>query len=132
MPVIKFGNLFQLFAFLAIFIAGMGLFGLVAYTAEQRTKELGVRKVFGASKNQLLLLLSHQYFRIVILANVISLPIVLYLIHSWQSNYAYFAPLSALLFVFTFLINVLIAAVIVYVQSVKAASVNPVKSLKYE
>ena len=79
-----------------------------------------------------LFLLSVQYFRILLLANVMSLPIVLYLIHSWQSNYAYFAPLSAMLFVFTFLINALIAAVIVYVQSVKAASLNPVESLKYE
>ncbi len=128
----KFGKMFQLFSFLAIFIASMGLFGLVAYTAEQRTKELGIRKVFGASSKQLLLLLARQYLKIVIFANILAVPIVIYLIQSWQGNYAYFVPISITLFVVTFIINALIAALIIYLQSVKVTVKNPVESLKYE
>lgn len=128
----KFGKIFQLFSFLAIFIASMGLFGLAAYTAEQRTRELGIRKVFGASAIQLLVLLSNQYFKIVVLANVVAIPVVIYLLQSWQSNYAYFVPISISLFVLTFITNALIAAIIIYSQSARAASLNPVETLKYE
>ncbi len=128
----KFGKIFQLFSFLAIFIACLGLFGLVAYTAEQRTKEMGVRKVFGASSGQMLALLAKHYFKIIIVANVIAIPVAIYLIQSWQNNYAYFVPLSSTLFAITILINFIIAAFIIYLQSVKATIQNPVDLLRYE
>ena len=131
-PELKFGKIFQLFSFLAIFIACLGLFGLVAYTAEQRTKELGVRKVFGASSRQMLALLAKQYFKIILIANAIAIPVVIYLIQSWQHNYAYFVPITINLFVITILANFFIAAIIIYLQSVKATTQNPVDLLRYE
>lgn len=131
-PEVKFGKIFQLFSFLAIFIACLGLFGLVAYTAEQRTKELGIRKVFGASSRQMLVLLSKQYLKIILIANAIAIPVEIYLIQSWQYNYAYYVPITITLFVITILANFLIAAFIIYLQSVKATIQNPVESLKYE
>jgi len=131
-PEIKFSKLFKLFSFLAIFIACLGLFGLAAYTAEQRTKEIGIRKVLGATPKQMLGLLSKQYFIIIILANTIAIPFAYYLLQSWQKGYAYHKSTTASLFVVTVLINLLIAAIIIYVQSVKTTLQNPVESLKCE
>lgn len=129
---ISFSKLFQLFSFLAIFIACLGLFGLASYTAEQRTKEIGIRKVLGATPKSLLVLLSKQYFLIIIIANIIAIPITIYLLQSWQDNYAYHINTSVYLFLITILINFLIAASIVFMLSVKAATQNPVDALKYE
>lgn len=129
---ISFSKLFQLFSFLAIFIACLGLFGLASYTAEQRTKEIGIRKVLGATPKSLLVLLSKQYFLVIIIANIIAIPITIYLLQSWQNNYAYHINTSVYLFLITILINFLIAASIVFMLSVKAATQNPVDSLKYE
>lgn len=129
---ISFSKLFQLFSFLAIFIACLGLFGLAAYTAEQRTKEIGVRKVLGASSKSLLMLLSRQYFYIILIANAIAIPITMYLLQNWQNNYAYHVEISVILFLVTILISFIIAAFIVIMLSVKAASQNPVEALKYE
>lgn len=129
---IKFSKLFQLFSLLAIFIACLGLLGLAAFSAEQRIKEIGIRKVMGASQSQLLSLMSKQYFLIVIVANAIAFPISFYLLRSWQNTYAYHVDLSIALFVTTFLINSIIAAVIIYMQTVKATVRNPIESLKHE
>lgn len=129
---IKFSKLFQLFSFLAIFIACLGLLGLASFSAEQRIKEIGIRKVMGASQRQLLSLMSKQYFLIVIVANAIAFPISFYLLRSWQNTYAYHVDLSITLFVTTLLINSIIAAVIIYMQTVKATARNPIESLKYE
>ena len=131
-PEIKFGKIFQLFSFLAIFIACLGLFGLVAYTAQERTKEMGVRKVFGSSSGQLLAMLARDYFKIIIVANSIAIPVAIYLILSWQNNYAYFVPITITLFGMTILINFIIAICIIYLQSVKATTQNPVDLLRYE
>lgn len=129
---ISFSKLFQLFSFLAIFIACLGLFGLASYTAEQRTKEMGIRKVLGASSKGLLLLLSKQYFYIILIANSIAIPLTIYLLQSWQNNYAYHVKTSIFLFLVTILISFIIAAFIVIMLSVKATSQNPVNALKYE
>ena len=117
---------------MAICIACLGLYGLAAYTAEQRIKEIGIRKALGASSVQLMKALSAQYLYILVLANAIALPIVIYAINSWQSNYAYFVQLRIVDFAISFLISMIIAASIVFVISRKVIDRNPVEALKYE
>ena len=128
----SFSKIFQLFSILAICIACLGLYGLAAYTAEQRIKEIGIRKALGASSVQLMKALSAQYLYILVLANAIALPIVIYAINSWQSNYAYFVQLRIVDFAISFLISMIIAASIVFVISRKVIDRNPVEALKYE
>lgn len=128
----SFSRLFQLFSILAICIACLGLYGLAAFTAEQRIKEIGIRKALGASAKSLLLMLSKQYLYILLLANVIAIPIVLYAIQSWQQNYAYFISITIVVFVLSFLISLIIAICIVLMVSRKVINQNPVDALKYE
>ena len=128
----SFNRLFQLFSILAICIACLGLYGLAAYTAEQRIKEIGIRKALGASVSNLLLILSSQYFNVLIISNAIAIPLVVYLIQSWQDNYAYFVSISYLDFLISFFISMLIAAGIVGFISKKVIKQNPVEALKYE
>jgi len=128
----SFSRLFQLFSILAICIACLGLYGLASYTAEQRTKEIGVRKVLGATSKGLLMLLSKQYFYIIMVSNAIAIPITVYLLQNWQNNYAYHVNTSVILFLVTILISFIIAAFIVIMLSVKASTQNPIEALKYE
>ncbi len=128
----SFSRLFQLFSLLAICIACLGLFGLAAYTAEQRIKEIGIRKALGASTKSLLIMLFKQYFYILILGNVIAAPLVIYAVRSWQDNYAYFINVQVVVFVFSFMISLVIAASIVLMISRKVINQNPANALKYE
>ncbi len=117
---------------LAIFISCLGLFGLASFTATQRTKEIGIRKVLGASVQQIVMLLSRDFILLVILAFVISLPIASYAAHEWLSGFSYRTTLNAWMFVLTALTAILVAFITVSFQTVRAANANPVESLRNE
>jgi len=126
------GKIFSYFTFLALFVSCLGIFGLAAFMAEQRTKEIGIRKVLGASMPGVVMLLSREYLVLVVLANVIAWPAAYYAMNKWLQGYAYHANLSAGTFVFSSLLAILVALLTVSFQSVKAAAVNPVNSIKHE
>ncbi|QDK77913.1 FtsX-like permease family protein [Spirosoma sp. KCTC 42546] len=126
------GTLATLFACMAIFIACLGLFGLAAFTAEQRTKEIGVRKVLGASVASIVTLLSKDFVRLVLVAIVISSPIAWYVMNQWLQGFAYKTDLSWWVFALAGVLAVGIALITVSFQSIKAALMNPVKSLRSE
>ncbi|WP_332368535.1 ABC transporter permease [Spirosoma telluris] len=126
------GTLATLFACMAIFIACLGLFGLAAFTAEQRTKEIGVRKVLGASVASIVTLLSKDFVKLVLIAIVISSPIAWYVMNQWLQGFAYKTDISWWVFALAGLLAVGIALLTVSVQSIKAALMNPMKSLRSE
>jgi putative ABC transport system permease protein len=127
-----YSALFLFFSTLAIFIACLGLFGLVAYTTIQRTKEIGVRKVLGASVQNILTLLSKDFARLIIVAMVIAVPLVAWGLQHWLAQYAFRIELSVWLFVIPLLSIFIIALLTVVLKSLKVASANPVDSLRYE
>lgn len=128
----KQGDVLLTFTILAIFIACLGLFGLVAFAAEQRTKEIGVRKVLGASVASIVALLSRDFLKLVLIAVVIASPVAWYAMHQWLQNFAYTIELSWWLFALAGLLTTIIALLTVGLQSIRAALVNPVKSLRSE
>jgi putative ABC transport system permease protein len=125
-------NLFIFFTGLAIFIACLGLFGLATYTAEQRTKEIGIRKVLGASVWNVVSLLSRDFLRLVLLANVIAWPLAWYLIHRWLQDFAYQVAIEPWTFVLAGTVAAVIALLTVIFQAVKVARANPIQSLRIE
>ena len=126
------GKLALLFGGLAIFISCLGLFGLSAFMAEQRTKEVGVRKVLGASVFSITQLLNKDFLRLVIIAFVIAAPIAWWVMNNWLQNYAYRIDIQWWIFLLAAIITIAIALITVSFQSIKAAVANPVKSLKVE
>jgi len=126
------GKLAGLFAALAIFISCLGLFGLAAYVAEQRTKEIGIRKVLGASVQQVWMLLSKDFIVLVVISCLIAAPVSFYFLHNWLMKYDYRINIEAGVFIISGLTALLITIITVSFQSVKAAVANPVKSLKTE
>ena len=120
------------FAFLAIFIASLGLFGLVSFITEQKTKEIGIRKVLGASSFRIVSLLSKDFIRLILLGNLIAWPIAYVAMNRWLQNFAYRAKLTWGIFIMSAVIALGIGLVTMSVQSVKAALTNPVDSLKHE
>ena len=129
---IKTEQLFGTFAFIAILIACLGLFGLASFTAEQKTKEIGVRKVLGASVSGIFLLLSKEFVKWVLISCVIAFPAAYFIMQDWLTKFAYRTNISAFVFIVGALITIFIALFTVSYQSIKAALTNPVKSLKYE
>jgi len=125
-------TILSIFAGLAIFVACLGLFGLASFTAAKRTKEIGVRKVLGSSVQNILLLLSKDMLKPVLIATIIAVPIGYYCMHKWLQNFAYQISISYTVFVFAGAIAMLIAFVTISFQSIKAALANPVKSLRSE
>lgn len=128
----RVGTLAGFFAILAVFISCLGLFGMAAFMAEQRIKEIGVRKVLGASVFQLWHLLSKDFMALTLIALVIATPIAWYGMHTWLGNYHYHTSISWWIFAASGLAALLLTLVTVSFQSVKAALSNPVKSLKTE
>jgi putative ABC transport system permease protein len=126
------GQLSGLFASLAIFISCLGLFGLAAYTAEQRTREIGIRKVLGASVTGITRLLSKDFLRLVLVSNIIAIPLAAWFMHHWLETYAYRITISWWIFGLAAILSMLIALVTVSFQSIKAALSNPIKSLRTE
>ncbi|MDO1447199.1 ABC transporter permease [Rhodocytophaga aerolata] len=128
----RFGYIFSLFSGMAIFIACLGLFGLVSYASIQRNKEIGVRKVLGASVSSILLLLAKDFMKLVLWANLIAWPIIYWSIYTWLSGYAYHTPIHAGFFIIPSLAVVLIAFLTIFYQTLKSAKENPVKALRDE
>ncbi|MFZ2053846.1 MAG: ABC transporter permease [Candidatus Aminicenantales bacterium] len=128
----RLGRIFGYSSFLAIFISCLGIFGLASFTAEKRTKEIGIRKVLGASTSDISLLLSRSFARWLITANLIAWPVGWYFMHRWLERFAYRSELSPLIFLASGLISFLVAAVPVVYQSRRAASVDPVETLRAE
>jgi putative ABC transport system permease protein len=128
----QMGNIFNLFAALGIFISCLGLYGLSAFMAEQRTKEIGVRKVLGASVLNLVYLLSSGITRLILIAIVIAVPLSWYAVNSWLAGFAYHINVSWLVFFIASMAALGIAWITVSYESVKAAIVNPIKSLRTE
>jgi ABC-type antimicrobial peptide transport system permease subunit len=126
------GKLSNAFAFLAIFISCLGLLGLAMFTAEQRVKEIGIRKVLGASVSSLFALLSSEFLVLVIIALFIASPVAWYAMNKWLQGYAYHTPVQWWVFALSGGLIVLIALATVSFQAVKAALINPVKSLRSE
>lgn len=121
-----------LFASLAIFISCLGLFGLAAYIAEQRKKEIGIRKVLGASVQQVWLLLSKDFIVLVLISCLIAIPIAFYFLHGWLQNYDYRINIGIGVFVLSGVIALLVTMITISFQAIKAALSNPVKSLRTE
>jgi ABC-type antimicrobial peptide transport system permease subunit len=126
------GKLAGVFATLAIIISCLGLFGLAAYTAERRTKEIGIRKVLGASASGLASLLSKDFLQLVSISCIIAFPIAWWMMHRWLSDFEYRVHISWWIFVGSVILAILIALLTVSFQAIKAAMANPVKSLRTE
>lgn len=129
---IQTGNVFSAFAGLAIFIACLGLFGLASFMAEQKTKEIGVRKIMGASVPGIVLLLSKEYMKWLVVANLIAWPLAYYAMHKWLENFAFRATLTIWPFLLAGATALIIALITVSYQSLKAALSHPIKCLRYE
>ncbi len=123
---------FRLFAGIAILIGCLGLYGLVAFAAAQRTKEVGIRKVLGASLGSIVLLFSKEFALLIALAFLIAAPLGYYVMHNWLQNFAYQVPIHAGIFIIAIAASVIIAGVTIAFQAIKAGLVSPVKSLKSE
>lgn len=128
----RIGNLATFFAILAVFISCLGLFGLASFVAERRTKEIGVRKVLGASVVNIWRMLSKDFVTLVIISCIIAIPIAWYVLHQWLQQYEYRTPISWWVFTIAGLGAMIIALLTVSFQAVKAALNNPVKSLRSE
>lgn len=126
------GKIATVFSFMAIFVACLGLFGLSSFTAEQRTKEIGIRKVVGASVSTIVYLLSKQFLALVIFANLIAWPTAYYIMDYWLSDFQTRISIDLLPFLIAAVFTFIIAFATMSFQAVKAAQANPVKSLKYE
>ncbi len=126
------GTLAGVFSILAILISCLGLFGLAAYTAERRTKEIGIRKVLGASTQGLAALLSKDFLQLVAISCLIAFPIAWWMMHSWLGSYTYRIKINWTVFVVAGLLALLIALLTVSFQAIRAAIANPVKSLRTE
>jgi putative ABC transport system permease protein len=128
----KFGKLFTVFASLAMIVGCLGLFGLSAYTATQRTKEIGIRKALGSTDQGIFVLLSTEYVKLVFVSIVISVPLVWYFMLSWIQTFPYKIDISPFTFAIAGLVVLVVSIVTVSFQTVKAARTNPVDSLRYE
>jgi len=124
--------LFGLFAPIAILIGCIGLVGLVSFVAARKTKEIGVRKVLGASVPSILVMLSKEFVQLIALAFAVAVPVSYYVMNGWLENFAYRIAIGPLVFLAVFLVTVLIAALTVGYRSIRAATANPVESLRYE
>jgi len=125
-------TIFFIIAILAIVIACLGLFGLATYSAEQRVKEIGIRKVLGASVQSIVVILSKEFLKLVIIASVIAFPVAWFAMHKWLQDFAYRVNISWWVFLLAAVVAVLIALLTVGFRAIKAALANPVKSLRTE
>jgi len=128
----RMGSLLKVFAGLAVVIACLGLFGLASYTAEQRTKEIGVRKVLGASSSGIVLLLSREFAKWVLMANVLAWPAAYLLMRNWLQGFAYRSAIAWWLFVLAGTGTLAVALLTVSFQAFRASQTDPARALKYE
>jgi putative ABC transport system permease protein len=125
-------ELFGYFSILALIIGCLGLFGLAAFTAEQRTKEIGIRKVLGASVGNITFRLVYQFIRWIIIANIIAIPLIYFYMNDWLNNFAYRTNIEVTVFLISIIVSLVIAFVTVSSQTIKAAIRNPVLALRTE
>ncbi|MFC2134333.1 ABC transporter permease [Bacteroidota bacterium] len=128
----QLGNLINIFAFMAIFTACLGLFGLASFVGEQRTKEISIRKVHGATVIDVLLLFIWKFLPEIIVANLIALPVAYLAVDRWLNKIAYRVPIEAELFIISTIITMIIVLISISYQTIKAANSKPVEALKYE
>ena len=128
----RMGTLFNNFAFLSVFIASLGLFGLVSFIANQRTKEIGIRRVVGASAVDIVKILTKEFALLVVAANIIAWPAAYYFMSRWLNNFAFRTHIHLWMFVFSAVIAFVIALLLISYKTIKAATANPVDSLRYE
>ena len=128
----RLGSIFSIFAALSIFIACLGLFGLSAFIAERRTKEIGVRKVLGASVPNVVALLSKDFVKLTVIASIMAFPVAWYFMNRWLEDFAYRITISWWIFLIAALAALLVALITVSFNAIKAAITNPVKSLRTE
>jgi len=128
----KFGKLFTTFSILAVIVSCLGLFGLSAYTATQRTKEIGIRKALGSTENGIFLLLSQEYLKLVAISILIATPLIWWVMNNWIQAFPYRTTISPLVFVVSGVMVLLVALITVSYQTVRASRTNPVDSLRYE
>jgi ABC-type antimicrobial peptide transport system permease subunit len=128
----RMGNLFKYFTALAIFISSLGLLGLASFMTQERTKDIGIRKVLGATQPNILLLLFKDFMFYIALSNAIAWPIAYLSMNQWLQNWAYHTQFNILFFILTAMISVAIVLTSVGYQAIKAATANPVDSLRYE
>ncbi|MCG6913969.1 ABC transporter permease [bacterium BMS3Abin03] len=129
---VKLGKLSEYLTVLAVFIACLGLFGLSSFTAKKRTKEIGIRKVLGASISDIVRLLSKEFLILVCIADIIALPLAYYFINQWLQDFSYKIAPGIWVFILSGIFALLVAVFTVSFQAVKAATTNPVESLRYE
>jgi len=128
----RLSRIFSIFTFLAIFVAALGLFGLSSYAATQRKKEIGIRKVLGASVSTIVIMMSKEFTKLIAIAFVIGFPIAYFLVDRWLQDFAYRISIGFEVFAITALIAVFIAIITVSYQSIRAAYTNPVNVIHYE
>jgi putative ABC transport system permease protein len=128
----KFGKLFTTFSILAVMVSCVGLFGLSAYTATQRTKEIGIRKALGSTENGIFVLLSQEYLKLIGLSILIASPLIWWVMNNWIQTFPYRTTISPFVFVISGAMVLLVALITVSYQTVKASRTNPVESLRYE
>jgi putative ABC transport system permease protein len=128
----KFGSLFTVFASLAMVVGCLGLFGLSAYTATQRTKEIGIRKALGSTDQGIFVLLSKEYVKLVFISIILAVPVVWLVMQSWIDSFPYKTEISPLIFLLAGLVVLFVSLLTVSFQTIKAARTNPVDSLRYE
>jgi putative ABC transport system permease protein len=126
----KRGLIFTLFTILAILIACLGLFGLASYTVEQRTKEIGIRKVFGADESVILRLISRDFLILTMIAIIIAIPVAYYFMSNWLENYVYRSKIGVPLLLFAGLLTILITFITISYKAYQAARMNPAESIK--
>ena len=126
------GKIFSYFAGLAIFISCLGLFALASFMAEQRTKEIGIRKILGASVSNITFLLSKESLKWILLANIIAWPFAFFAMKKWLANFAYRTPIGIEIFLFSGILALGIAFLTISYQSFKAAVIGPIDPLRYE
>jgi putative ABC transport system permease protein len=128
----QFGEVFGFFAGLAIVVACLGLFGLAMFTAVQRTKEIGIRKVLGSSGTGIFVLLSRDFLLLVLVANAFAIPVTWFLMNQWLDTFAFRIDVGVGVFVLSAIASALIALITISYQSISAAYTNPIDALRYE
>ena len=128
----QLSQLYKIFAAIAIFLSCLGLYGLASFMAVQRIKEVGIRKVLGATSGSIVYLFSKEFIILIAIAFAIATPIAWYYMHQWLQNYAYRIDVSWLIFLAGGIVAIVIALATISFQAIKAAVANPVKSLRTE
>ncbi|MEQ8573995.1 MAG: FtsX-like permease family protein, partial [Fulvivirga sp.] len=128
----QFGDIFLTFAVIAIFIALIGLIGLSSFFAIQKTREIGIRKVLGASVNSLVFLMSKEFVKLLVVANLLAWPIAYYVLNDWLQQYPYDVTISFDIFLMAGVLSLILVLLTTGYQSIKSAIANPVKSIRTE